>query len=627
MRKMKKTIIKCAVGFMFVSAIISCQDDFLSTTPLSEIAESNVWSSAKLAEAAVLDLYQATWAGTLTREETTDAFTDQAVFTHPGRGVDGYTEGKMNPAGGYMDMQWMSWTQLYPFVRSANIAIQKLTANEGGLEASLANRLLGEAHFMRGYLFSQLMRQYGGIVLLTEPLTLESEASNPRASFEATVSQIISDLDKAIVLLADAPQSKARAHKLTAHALKSRVLTHAASDLHDPVKNAAVSTISGYGSKELIGYTGGSQQARWQAAQTASKELLDATSGYKLDYAAPAPFAEAQKNYEDIWLDGDKNQDFIWGRMIEGFGYGSRTYPGGDGWSQGPGMVALYHGPNGYHEWAGTTPTEALASKYSMSDGTAFDWNNPAHAADPYGDREARFYATLLFDGAPWKVRTSDVTKFDNFNELQTGYYTFSDGTIVNGVDTRQGPIEDWNGSRTGYYFKKFSDPRLPASWPNNLQKVDAPYIRYTEVLLNYVEASINLGQEADAKAWLNKLRFRNGLPEVTETGADLLELYKRERDKELVNEDARLFDMKRWLEGPYSLDKQVQQTLIQATQKAGSSMTPANYRKSTADFDYKYRPTDIVFENRVWRDQVYFMQIPQNEIDRDPSLQQNPGY
>mgnify|MGYP001394446898 CR=1 FL=1 len=98
----------------------------------------------------------------------------------------------MNPAGGYMDMQWMSWTQLYPFIRSANIAIQKLTANEGGLEAGLTKRLLGEDHFMRGYLFSQLMRQYGGVVLLTEPLTLESEAENPRSSFEATVNQIIS---------------------------------------------------------------------------------------------------------------------------------------------------------------------------------------------------------------------------------------------------------------------------------------------------------------------------------------------------------------------------------------------------------------------------------------------------
>jgi hypothetical protein len=41
-------------------------------------------------------------------------------------------------------------------------------------------------------------------------------------------------------------------------------------------------------------------------------------------------------------------------------------------------------------------------------------------------------------------------------------------------------------------------------------------------VLLNYVEASINLGQESDAKAWLNKLRFRNGLPAVTASGAAL---------------------------------------------------------------------------------------------------------
>ena len=173
-----------------------------------------------------------------------DAFTDQAVFTHPGRGVDGYTEAKMNPSGGYMDMQWFSWTQLYPFIRSANIAILKLTANEGGLDAGLTKRLLGEAYFMRGYFFTQLMRQYGGIVLLTEPLTLESEAENPRSSFEATVNQIISDLDQAISLLADAPVDKARAHKITALALKSRVLTHAASDLYEPSKPSGKALIN-----------------------------------------------------------------------------------------------------------------------------------------------------------------------------------------------------------------------------------------------------------------------------------------------------------------------------------------------------------------------------------------------
>ncbi len=622
---MKKELFKIVPLLVIGLFLASCNDDFLETTPLDQVAESSVWTSEKLAEAAVLDLYQGTWAGTLTREETTDAFTDQAVFTHPGRGVDGYTEGKMNPAGNFMDMQWFSWDQIYPFIRSANIAIQRLEANEAGFGEDFVNKLLGEAYFMRGYYYTQLMRQFGGVVLLTEPLTLESEANNPRATFEATVNQIVSDLDRAIQLLDGAPESKATAHKITALAMKSRALTHAASDLYEPSKASSVSTIASYSNKELIGYTGGSQASRWETARAASKALLDATTGYKLDYSEPASQAEARQNYEDIWLDGDQNQDFIWGRLIEGFGYGSRTYPGGDGWSQGPGMVALYHGPNGYHEWAGTTPTEALVSKYSLADGTPFDWDNPEHAADPYANREARFYSTILYDGGPWKQRTDDVVKFDKFNELQTGFYTLSDGTIINGVDTRQGPIEDWNGSRTGYYFRKFADPRTPASWPNDLQKVDAPYIRYTEILLNYVEANINLGNEGEAKEWLNRLRFRNGLPAVTESGDALLELYKRERDKELVNEDARLFDMKRWLEGPQSLNQQVQQVLIQGTQKPGTTFT--DYRKDTDMFDYTYKPTNIVFENRIWQDHVYFMPISQTEIDRDQSLVQNPGY
>ncbi|MCK0188733.1 RagB/SusD family nutrient uptake outer membrane protein [Arenibacter sp. F20364] len=619
----RKYILKLTALVVFTFFIAGCSEDFLETTPLAQASEENVWSDKKLAEAAVLDLYQGTWAGTMTREETTDAFTDQAVFTHPGRGVDGYTEGKMNPAGNFMDMQWMSWPQLYPFIRSANKAIQKLTENEAGMAPELVDQLLGEAYFMRAHFYTQLMRQFGGVVLLTEPLTLDSEANNPRATFEATVNQIIEDLDNAIILLEDVPVSKARAHKITALALKSRVLTHAASDLYEPSKTGGIATIAGYSNPELIQWTSGSQLQRWEAAKVASKELLDATSGYKLDLTSPASFEEAKQNTEDIWLQGYQNPEFIWGRIVDNFGFDSRTYNATG--NNGPARLAQFHGPNGYHEWAGTTPTEALVAKYTMADGTEFDWDNPTHAAAPYDNREARMYTTILFDGAPWKQRTEDVIKFDNFNELQTGYYTLSDGTTINGVDTRQGPIEDWNGSRTGYYFRKFMDPRLPASWPGSQQKIPSPYIRYTEILLNYVEANINLGEEGEAITWLNKIRYRNGLPAVTESGADLYELYKRERDKELVNEDARLFDMKRWLEGPRSLNQQVQRVDIQATQKPGTTVT--NYRKDTALFDYEYRPTNIVFENRIWQDHVYFMPIKQEEIDKDPSIIQNPGY
>ncbi len=623
---MRKSILKLTALFLFVFMAVGCNEDFLETTPLSEIAEAAVWSDRKLSEAAVLDLYQGTWAGTLTEEETSDAYTDNAVFTHPGRGVDGYTEGKMTAAGNYLTRDWLdNWGRLYGFIRGANLAISNLSANEAGFDQGFVDQLLGEAHFMRAHFYTNLMRQYGGLVLLTEPLSLDSEANNPRSSFEATINLIVSDLDQAINLLDSAPVSPARAHKITALAMKSRVLTHSASDLYDATKSASVSTISSYGNKELIQFTGGTQASRWQAAAAASKALLDVHPGYKLDYAAPASQEEAKQNYDDMWIQGDDNVDFIWGRLVEEFGFSSRTYAGGDGWSQGPGMFALNQGPNGYHEWAGTTPTEALVSKYTMSDGTKFDWDNPAHAAAPYVDREARFYSTILYDGAPWKDRTDDVVVHDNFNEIQTGFYTFLDGTIKNGVDTRQGPIEDWNGSRTGYYFRKFSDPFQPASWPKDLQKIDSPYLRHSEILLNYVEANIELGDEAEAILWLNKLRFRNGLPAVTESGAALMELYRRERDKELVNEDARLFDMKRWLEGPESLNKQVQTVLVQATQKAGTTVT--NYRQDFAAWDYLYRPTDIVFENRQWLDKVYFLPIGQSEIDKDPSLIQNPGY
>ena len=266
---------------VFALLMVGCNEDFLETTPLSEVGEASVWSDRKLAEAAVLDLYQGTWAGTLTREETTDAFTDQAVFTHPGRGVDGYTEGKMNPAGNFMDMQWFSWPQLYPFIRSANVAIARLTENEAEFEQEFVNQLLGEAYFMRAFYYTQLMRQFGGVVLLTEPLTLDSEANNPRGTFEATVNLILSDIDQAAVLLENAPASKQRAHKLTVMALKSRVLTQVASDLYEPSKASSVSTIASYSNPELIGWTGGSQTQRWEAAKVASKALLDATTGYK----------------------------------------------------------------------------------------------------------------------------------------------------------------------------------------------------------------------------------------------------------------------------------------------------------------------------------------------------------
>lgn len=75
--------------------------------------------------------------------------------------------------------------------------------------------------------------------------------------------------------------------------------------------------------------------------------------------------------------------------------------------------------------------------------------------------------------------------------------------------------------------------------------------IRYADVLLMHAEATYHTGDEAVAKASLNKVRARarantNLLPDVTTSGADLLDAIYHERRVELGLEGHRFFDLVR---------------------------------------------------------------------------------
>ena len=80
-------------------------------------------------------------------------------------------------------------------------------------------------------------------------------------------------------------------------------------------------------------------------------------------------------------------------------------------------------------------------------------------AAAPYENRDPRFYATILYDGADWKPRDKISGNVDPANQIQTGQYELSRWYNYAGLDTTQSTIENWNGSWTGYYMRKFIDP------------------------------------------------------------------------------------------------------------------------------------------------------------------------
>ncbi|MCE7060011.1 RagB/SusD family nutrient uptake outer membrane protein [Dyadobacter sp. CY343] len=608
------------------TGLVSCDTEFLDVTPPTEIPSEEVWKEGPLAEGFVTGIYQGLQQGGFS-EQMLASLTDEAVFTHTGRNINTVNEGSLSPSNlGWVDDTY-GWGPMYTRIRATNLAIQNLQTATF-TDETLKARLMGESYFLRAYYYQQLLRYYGAVPIITRVYNLNEDYSVARNTYDECIKFVVTNLDSAAMLLKGKVEVKGRATETAALALKSRVLLYAASDLHDiPTAKTKSAVISSYPNPEFLGYVSGDRKARWQAAQTAAKVALDAsTGGYKLNLTAPVTPEQGKQNYVSISMgggsldksvDGSAASEIIFGRyFVASLNEAAR-------------QMGLNNGPNGYHNWAGNTPIGLLVDDYQMMDGTPFSWTNPTHKASPYTNRDPRLYATVLYDGATWKPRPSDAN--DPANQIQTGSYDLLDdkGTLFNrkGLDTRSSSIEDWNGSRTGYYMRKFVDPN-PALYDNtDRQNIPWPFLRVTEVVFNYIEASIELGQEAEALTWLNRIRFRAGMPAIKVTGTALRDAYRHERRIEMAYEEQRYHDARRWMIAQATLGRPLQYITVLGKFKAGQSMKEP-YRYNPTVYNYTYTPVEEKsHENRTWLDKMYFRPFSRDEINRNAKLIQNPGY
>ena len=187
------------------------------------------------------------------------------------------------------------------------------------------------------------------------------------------------------------------------------------------------------------------------------------------------------------------------------------------------------------------------------------------------------------------------------------------------GWDTREGPVQDWNGTKTGYYMKKFVDRSVVPAFEQQY----TPWIilRYGEVLLNYAEAAAELGQSGEAVRVLNQIRARAGMPDVPPDGGEgrtLIERIRNERRIELAFEGHRYFDVRRWMIAPdvYENGKGVRIT---------GRLDPNGELLVDNRYDYEYEIINV--DQRSWSQEAYFVPIPRAEMQRNPELVQNPGY
>jgi hypothetical protein len=184
-------------------------------------------------------------------------------------------------------------------------------------------------------------------------------------------------------------------------------------------------------------------------------------------------------------------------------------------------------------------------------------------------------------------------------------------GKFTPGLDTRNGPIEDWNGGYSGYYLRKFIDPNVVQEYAAAGGNQEAPwhFFRLAEIYLNYAEACLGLGQEAEAKVYMNKLRARAGMPDITDGGQALIDRYRNERRIELAFEQHRYFDVRRWMIAPSVLNRNANGIIIQQPLSG-----PVKYTVNKV-------------QDRAWKDKMYFLPFVQDEIGRNKNLIQNPLY
>ncbi|MEO8414720.1 MAG: RagB/SusD family nutrient uptake outer membrane protein [Ginsengibacter sp.] len=588
-----KNLIYMFMVFLLATLMVSCNKDFLNKDSLTEFSSAAEWGDPALTATFINGIYDKLPAGLAMNAGNVDEARS--------RDADGLNFNNMIITQD--DGEYGDWSGAYGAIRDCNVALENIS--QASIDPTLVDgvtlkdRMLGEVHFLRAYIYFRLTNYYGGVPIITKVYGLTDSFKIAQNSYADCIKFVLSDLDSASMMLpiVESGDNDGRATKGAALALKSRVLLYAASDLHNSAKNSGV--VNGFAHPELLGYTDGDPVARWQAAKDAAKAVID-MGIYSLYKPNPASASEATQNYGDLFTSTKSVEDIF-------VKYSSASTGGGyNGWG-----IA----PNGWYGNGGVGAINELVDAYNMADGSKFDRNIPAEAAQPYANRDPRLYATVLFEGNKYRARPADLTIYDPVGVGQFGTWQTWDGSKmvpIYGLDTRNSIANSWNGNESGATMLKFLNKSVDIQ--KGHQDLTLRFIRYGEVLLNYAEACIQLGQDGEAQTYINMIRNRAFMPDISSTGATLLADYRNERRIEMVYEDQRFFDVRRWMIGP---DAYHDVHGVQIVYSLKSDHTTATIPTVTP----------IMIRPGKWDNKAYFFPITRNELNKNDKLVELPGY
>jgi starch-binding outer membrane protein, SusD/RagB family len=427
----------------------------------------------------------------------TSQFTDESIANNAQTEVATMNSGQWLD-GGASDVASI-YTQMYRGIRNANLMLTMMEKTPWTSEYNV-NYIKGEQLYLRAYFYFELLRRFGGVVILTAAQDFtEASKDLPRNTYDETMTQIMTDVDQAISLLpltnADWPNPAAQANRATGAAgmaLKARVLMFDASPLNNTAGDAA----------------------KWQKAAAASKAIID-LGKYSLEanYANVLTIANSNE-YIRIWPRGGRG--FI-GTYLSDF-----LIPTSMGGAQ-----------------SNLSPVQNHVDLYEMKNGKPItDPTSGYDPQNPYLNRDPRFYVNILYNNVTWQGRAIETWQTEP-NAQGVITYGRDHGTAV-------------SVTKTSYYLKRLW-PEASRSGSSANALLNYVFYRYAEVLLNYAEATNEAtGPNEEVYKSINAVRKRAGMPDLPEglSKDDMRARIWNERAVEFAFEDMRWWDILRWKKG-----------------------------------------------------------------------------
>ena len=579
-----KNIKYLIVSILALLAISSC-----NTLDIENIYDYNadlVWDDESLVDAYMANVYAEVFGNwSATQDQKTQQLSGIHFY------LDRVTK---------TNSEYKSWD--YTTIRLINEAIQNV--DNGNLNQEIKSKIIGEAKFLRAYVYFEMVMYHGGVPYITVPQDKEEDDLNvTRNTTGECFDFIISDLNDAIDALpehiATSSSNFGRVDGCFATAFKAKVLLYKASPQFNP------------GNPWNNSY--------WSKAYTANQTAYNKLKG--LGYALT-------DKYEDIFLT-ERGPEVVFSVI--------NTYPNKTAdWDYGvrPGSESRGNASAG--------PTWDFVKEFPMLDGKSYNdptgkyYKTEEELLQSYWqNRDPRFNKSIVWNGAIYEVSN----KSGNRQYTSLGIADVLDDFGTNpAANTNSTNLERY----TGFFVRKASDLSLLQS---EVQQYDVDYIvmRFAEVMLNYAEAANETGETGEALTILKEIRERAGIEPgddgsygiTASTREEVREAIIAERNIEFCFEGKFFWDLRR-LRMLNRLDGKTKYGVEAiAINEDGSEMPIASAKALAEDnllteSDFKYITWQVPFTGvkvTSLPESYYFFPIQQSVIDLNSNIEQNVNW